>query len=422
MSSENEKETKGAWIVHHARKISMDVSGPAEFSALDEAGKAAQLLMRLGASNESTLGKEEIKAVAKSINLNIRTELPHYLDLLKNRRLVDTSKKELQILGVSTRLVLRHASDIFDDSNPTNREIAAVDISELTSHSPVPFHDAQKYISDSYKLKKSESLDFIQRAGEIGFIDQEGDDSSNIILFNGNLFKRDSVKKSQKVLSSLSSAEQSRFSEVSLLLKEQGCIYAATCEKQLGKALFEKLRAAGVLEVNIVSNENGEHSFVTLPGSFHKFVNPMIDDSFDMAKALVSALTYGMKLRRSSRGRIMSIDLLLGALINGRVVGPATAIGADYRVLEQNRVIKLTHDQGDMYYMELLKREIGQLALEVLQQGDANAESISSLPSAPMTGYIGPEGSRERVRKNQSKPSRNHTHDILSALRGGRII
>lgn len=70
--------------------------------------------------------------------------------------------------------------------------------------------------------------------------------------------------------------------------------------------------------------------------------------------------------------------------------------------------------------MKLLKIEIGQLALEVLKRGDANAETINALPSAPMSGYIGPERSREKLRKSQSKPSRQHTHDILSALRGGR--
>ncbi len=422
MSPKHEKETRGAWIVHHARKISMDMHGAAEFPVLDEAGKAAELLMRLGASETSVLNADEVKAIARSINLNVRTELRHYLELLQTKRLIDTSNKEVQVLGVSTRHVLRHASDIFEDSTPTNREVAAIDISERASQSPVLFKEAHEYIGDSYKLKASDTRDFIRRAAEIGFVDQEGDDTSNVVLFNGNLFKRDAVKKSQKVWASLSTDEQAKFSEVNQFITKRGCVDAEACVRRLGKPLFEKLRAAGVLEVNIVSNERGEHAFVTLPGSFHKFVNPMIDDSFDMAKALVSALSYGMHFRKASSGRIFSVDMILKALIGGRRIGPATAIGADYRVLEQNRVVKLTHASGDMYHMKLLKHEIGQLALEVLRQGDGNAESIRNLPSVPMIGYIGPESSRERVRKMQSKPSKNHTHDILSALRGGRSI
>lgn len=420
MTSSSDKETKGAWIVHHARKISMDVAAPAEYSILDESGKAAELLMRLGAAEEDNLTKAEVEAIAKSANLNVRTELPHYLQLLQGRRLIDTSSDEVQVLGINTRGVLGHASDIFDDASPTSREIAAVEIGELASRSPVLLSEAQEYVSDTYKMKSADAADFLSRATEIGFVDAEGDDPSNTLLFNGNLFKRDSVTKSATVLSSLSGEEQKKLTEVTEMLNTSGCLLATTIETRLGVPLFEKLKAAGVLEVNTVSNEKGEHAFITLPGAFHKFVNPLIDDSFDMAKSLVSALAYGMNLRPSSQGRIQSVDWILGALISGRTIGPATAIGADYRVLEQNRVVKLIPARSGMFSMKLLKIEIGQLALEVLRRGDANAETIRGLPNAPMSGYLAPEKAREYLRKRQSKPSRRQTQDILSALRGGR--
>lgn len=415
-----DKETKGAWVVHHARKITMDVSAPAEFSALEESGKAAELLMRLGAADEDNLSKTEVEAIAKSANLNVRSELPHYLKLLQDRRLIDQSTNEVQVLGVTTRSVLGHASDMFEDASPTEREIASIALGEIASQSPILLSDAREFVSDIYKMKTADAGDFLRRACEIGFIDAEGDDPSNILLFNGNLFKRDSVSKSATVLSSLNSTEQAKLTAVTELLNRSGCVLASNIETQLGTQLFDKLKAAGVLEINTVSNEKGEHSFVTLPGAFHKFVNPLIDDSFDMAKALVSALSYGMSLRPSSQGRILSVDRILGALINGRTIGPTTSIGADYRVLEQNRVVKLTPAGGGMYRMKLLKKEIGQLALEVLKRGDANAETINSLPSAPMSGYMPPEKAREALRKRQSEPSKRQTQDILSALRGGR--
>lgn len=398
----------------------MDVSAPAEYSALDEAGKAAELLMRLGASAESNLTTDEVSAIARAANLNARTELPHYLNLLKQRRLIDTSNSEVQVLGVNARSVLRHASDIFEDANPSNSEIAAIELGEVASRAPILRSDAAQYFGDTYKMKSADASEFIRRAGEIGFVDQEGDDPSNVLLFNGNLFKRDSVGKAAKVLSSLGSAEQAKLVELNGLLSSSGCMLASRCENILGNQLFEKLKAAGVLEVNTVANEQGDHAFVTLPGAFHKFVNPLIDDSFDMAKALVSALAYGLHLRPSSQGRIVSVDWILGALIAGRTIGPATAIANDYRILEQNRVVQLIPAHSGMYRMKLLKREVGELALQVLKRGDANAETIQTPPSAPITGYVGPERTREQARKHQSKPSRQQTHDILSALRGGR--
>lgn len=417
-----DKETTGAWIIHHSRKIASDTAAPAEYSVLDEAGKAAQLLMRLGETDEATLDKHRVAAIAMATGLNPRVELPHYLQLLKSRRLIDTAGDEVQVLGVTTRGVLSHAADIFNDAQPGSHEHAAIMIGEMASHAPVKLATAKEYVGDAFKMKASDVDDFMRRSAEIGFVDQEGDDPSNVLIFNGNLFKKDAVQKTAKVLSSLSSVEQSSFVVITEKLKSLGCIYAAHCEKELGQPLFEKLKAAGVLEVNTVSNERGDHAFVTMPGAFHKFVDPLIDDTFDMAKALVSALSYGMQLRPSSQGRILSFDWILTALISGRTIGPASAIGADYRVLEQNRVIQLLPASGGMFRMKLLKKEVGELALQVLKRGNANAEAINVPPSAPMTGYKGPEYAREQTRKRQSQPSKRHTHDILSTLRGKRGI
>lgn len=150
----------------------------------------------------------------------------------------------------------------------------------------------------------------------------------------------------------------------------------------------------------------------------------MIDDCFDMAKSLVAALTYGMKSRSSSQGRINSLPVLLGKLIAGTEVGPATAIGQDYRVLEVDRVIQLRPDERfkNRFHMRLLKREVGELALQVLTQGNAYPETVTNFASAPMTGYIGPEQSRVTMRRKQSKMSKRATQDVLDAVRGGRTL
>jgi len=161
-------------------------------------------------------------------------------------------------------------------------------------------------------------------------------------------------------------------------LRANGCALARKAEAVLGNTLFEKLRAAGIYEVSTVSNETGEHAFVTSPGAFHKFLNPFIDDSFDMAKQLVSALTYGMTLRRATHGRIWSIDRLLGALIAGRTIGPATAIGSDYRVLEQNRVVQLIPADGTLFRMRLLKREIASSRFRCLRRATPMQRQLQS--------------------------------------------
>ena len=75
---------------------------------------------------------------------------------------------------------------------PHPREVAAIKIGELVSQSPVLFSEAQEYAGDTHEMKTADACDFLNRASEIGFVDVEGDDPSDTLLFNGNLFKRDS--------------------------------------------------------------------------------------------------------------------------------------------------------------------------------------------------------------------------------------
>ncbi|MBI4182440.1 MAG: hypothetical protein HY521_00410 [Proteobacteria bacterium] len=421
MDRDATKETTGAWVIHHGRKVALDAYGASEFPVIDEASKAANLLARLGESKTTSLTMPEVEAVAEACRLNPRVELRPLLTLLESRRLIELRGNAVHVLGITARGALRHAADIFADSGPSKIELASIDLAEKASEAPIRRTEAVQYISDTHKLSAAATNDFMSRAEHIGFVDVEGDGTSRL-LFNGNLFRRDVITKTSNVLDSLSSAEQQKMQEFNDLLKAKGCVIAQDAERILCQPLFEKLNAAGVFDLNTVSNDTGEHVFVTAPGAFHKFINPLIDDCFDMAKALVAALTYGMTMRNPAHGRIFSIELLLGKLIAGHSVGPATAIGMDYRVLEQNRVIRLTPHGGDRFYMRLLKREIGELALQVLTRGNANVTVLRTPPGAPMTGYAGPEDGRMRVRKQQTKPSKIATQDILSALRGGRGI
>jgi hypothetical protein len=418
-----EKETTGAWVIHHGRKLVLDANGPAEFPAIDEAAKAATLLTKLGQAHHAEIPKTEVRAIAVASGLNPRHELSGLLQVLEKKRLIEQSEDEVSVLGITTRGSLAHAADIFSEAEPTPYEQASLSLAEIASQAPIRRTEVSEKIGDQHKLSKAQAGDFLNRAEEVGFVDREGEGEDKL-LFNGNLFRRDSVAKTQRVLSSLTETDQKLVAEVGEILSTTGCMSLVDAEEILSKSLFEKLVAASVYDLNQVTNEEGSHVYVTSPSAFHKFVNPMVDDCFDMAKSLVAALTYGMKSRSSSQGRISMLPDLLGKLIGGGEIGPATAIGKDYRVLEVNRVVKLRPDTTypNRFYMKLLKKEIGQLALQVLTQGNAYAESLTELPGAPMSGYIGPEETRTAVRKRQSTMSKRTTHDVLEAVRGGRTF
>lgn len=413
-----DKNTRGAWIIHHGRKIHGNLNGAAEYSAIDIAAKSASLLARMAGSDETLLTAEKVNVLARVGGLNPKTELRACLEQLEQQKVIDVgSTGAVAVLGVTARTALGHASDLFDKNEPEAFEEAALELGEVVSKSPEKSSVLAEYIGDQHQMSKTDTIEFLRQASALGFVETDGDDDDSL-LFNGNLFRRENVTKTKKVLDTLSSQEQASFIEFEDKLKKSGALYISEADKILGTSLLSKLRAAAVFDENIVSNENGDHSFVTSPGSFHKFSDPLQDDAFDHAKALVAALKYGMSVSDVSRGRIWGVDLILRKLVNGGVVGPVAAIGKDYRALELERVVEIK-PQGWGYTMKLLKREVGEIALQVLSRGGAaTASALNELPSAQVTGYTGPEAARSSFRKKKElQPSKTQMRSLLSSVR-----
>jgi hypothetical protein len=154
----------------------------------------------------------------------------------------------------------------------------------------------------------------------------------------------------------------------------------------------------------------------------------MVDDPFDLAKAFISSITYGMTKSSYERGQIQMVDKLLSTLVRGESIGPVAAIGEDYKILEKKGVVQVEigskrSRSGNIrtgLMMKLLKKEVGELALQAIRQGDVSERSLNLLPNVAVTNFSGPEYNREIIRRKQREESPRATNDMLSALRGGR--
>jgi hypothetical protein len=254
-----------------------------------------------------------------------------------------------------------------------------------------------------------------------GFFDYEKTKADRELIFNGNLFRNNNLARISNILSSLSSSESKLMSECNTLLESCGCIPLDEIIRVTGRELFEKLQSIGVYDLNSVKSDTGEEKFVTKPSSFCKFTSSYIDDVFDLAKAFVSSITFGMIKSTGSRGRIRMVEALLRKLINGQWVGPATAIGHDYKVLETKGVLSVRQEQNGLFSMKLLKREVGELALAVIQDGSAVPDVLSSFPSASIFDYLPPEHNRIITRKNLTTPIKRSVSELLDNIRTGDL-
>ena len=416
-----DKKTKGSWLIHHTNKLQA-VTNQLGYEKTFLAGKAGILLSAISANNEIVIGTLRLKTLAQAANINTTFELPKLIEVLRTKELIDSTPTGIAVLGVTTSSALQHTAEIFDSLSPAKKEAAALDLAERASIEPVSETELVEELGDTHHLAKADIEQTIYDAEEIGFVDVEQLGGKEKLLFNGNLFRRESTKKIKAVLDSLSSAEQIKLNALTESLRKNACVPVDLAKAQLGDALFMKVAAIGLFDISIVSNSTEEVGFLTLPSAFSKYSNSMVDDAFDLAKAFVSSVTYGMTKSSYARGQIQMVDALLSALVRGERVGPVQAIAEDYKVLELKGVVEVSTGTkkgrtGPM--LKLLKKEVGELALQAIRQGDVSEHSLTSLPTAAVTRFNGPEHNRERIRRTQTKASPRATNDMLSVLRTG---
>jgi hypothetical protein len=415
-----DNKTKGAWILHHAEKLQGAHTPGAEFENLQAAGKAGRLLSVLAASSQSVIEPAQLGAFFVTAGIN-RLEQNATLDLLAQRALlVRGANGAVEVLGLTNASVMLHTAETYAALGPSNAENATLDLAEKASVTPVERKDALEYLSDMHKFARTDAEDLLDQSSQIGFVDAEQLDASRQLYFNGNLFRHEDARKIAGVMSSLSTEEQGKVNWLDQTLRIRACLPLPEAEVLLGAELFSKIHSIGMLDVSGVSNNAETVYYVTRPAAFGKYGDPFADDALDLAKAFVSCLTYGMTRSSAGRGRIQALRPLVSRLIAGDWVGPATAIGEDYRVLELKRVIQLQQSAGNRYFMKLLKREVGELALAVLTEGDASDMSVPGLPGVPATSFQRPETSRVARRKETAKTSRRATAEMLLAIRTAR--
>lgn len=414
------KVTRGAWLIHHGGKLSNTTNQ--DFDNISFAAKCGTLLSAISAEGQVQLKPTKLEALAKANRISAKSEVPTILEELTRQRLISVGQTgAVEVLGLTGHTVLEHTATIFDESRPEKHESAVIELSEMASEIPLKETTAQELLSDQLQITRQVSADTIAIATQIGLIDSESISPRDKILFNGNLFRHDDAQKIDAVLSSLKPVERNLLIELNARLQSSGCISLEVATEIAGDALFRKLHSIGMFDVNVIGNEAGKSAFVTRPSAFSKFTNSFADDALDLAKAFVASLTYGMTIRAASQGRIQMISALVNKLIAGAEVGPATAIGNDYRALELRGVIRVRPAHGGMFTMKLLKPEVGRMALAVILSGDLSSEVIQHLPGAKVTEYSGPELSREIQRRDSTPAIKDSARKLLDEIRMGGL-
>lgn len=419
-----EKKTMGAWLLSQSRTLDA-VNGAARLENIQYAGRAGRLfnlLRRTSNDTDSpTLSSAEVSNICQLNDID-RSVREAGLGVLARFGYVDTaSNGAVSVLGATSTAVLEAAAKIFEGTNPANEELAVLDLSEQVADKPRERSDISQYVGDTYHLSRNEVTGLIDLCNDTALLDQS-EDRGLTILFNNNTFRdQQYATKAYRLLAGLTAQEQRALTELKELMTRRGAILDSDATKILGLPLYRRAVGVGLFDRLEVSNSSEAVGYLTSPDNFQRFGRPFEADPIDDAKALLASLTYGMTRSAPGRGEIRYPSALLRHLVAGEEVGGrygATAIGEDYRELEKRQVVKLTRRSQSRYVMHLLKPDVGELALGIIQGSPAATEALL-MEGAPASGFSGPGETRRKIRRKHTLDDKQFVTSALDRMRSG---
>lgn len=258
------ERTEGAWIIHHTKKI-QKIEDSSDFGDIEIAGKCGLFLSSLAASDEdSTLSETQVNAIATAANIK-KIELDAVKNTLKKAKLIDVAKNgSISVIGITTANVLLHTSSVFVSNTNDSFQKASLELSNYIADSPQNEQNTKQYIADNFKLESKKNQRLFSEAEEIGLIDCEVLDDKKV-YFNGNLFKRNSIAKTAKVLESLKPEDVRKVNEMETYLNNEGCVTLEFAKKVLGDTLLSKLQSIAIdftlIKENAAASPNVPTSF-----------------------------------------------------------------------------------------------------------------------------------------------------------------
>ena len=424
----NDQIRKGAWIASTKRHLDRMQYSPetAQFRATEIAGKSVSLLSLMQADQAERITPQALNAYC--IAAKIRPmERDVVLEKLAGDGQIEVLRSDKEVVGVdvfvfSREDVLRSASRIFDGASPSANEVANIDALERVCLLPRTKSELVEYLTGA-GFEEPDALLTIELQRQLQLV---GVDSSPAldepIIFNEHAF----VQKPSAIVAALSLLdvqERQSIQDIQHEVEEVGCSAFEQLAGRFPLAVLRAMEGLGLIDKQQVISPFGNLDFATLPQTFGVYGGDlgMAADCFHHAKMLLCCLRYGVIKSVGGRGRIVESTWILSKLLSGTEVGPCTAIGQDYGILEKEGIVQLRRAVGrfgEQYFMRLRKREVGELAMQVLTcRRGLTGTGASALPTEIGHNYVDPQTKRAQTLALPTRGIGELHAKILTSLR-----
>jgi hypothetical protein len=421
---------EGAWLVNISKHLVSFAANSIGLSSLENtlfAGKCGALLIKLSADETEQLTQAKVKAHARVCGIS-GPELGVYLNALKVEGCLDwdSDGQIYEILPFSRERVLETTSKIFLSSvGATETEKALPLLLEFCLLRPRLHSEIKDYLSTLSERDSDHLLEIVATFNLLGIEVLLERSPFEKVYYNEYQFgeKGQAVKAG----SALAKLPASQRLELNNLLEQVATKPGTPPESvKVSEAAKNFAIGLGLIEVSEVASPAGTARFLTLPRlpvpSVGSQIANLEDDIFHHSKMLLSSLRFGELHSMPSRGKIVEPYILVRTLLERDRVGPCTAIGQDYVILESEGVIKTIHAddrRGDQFYMELRRREPAEVVMNLLKSdggSSIDARSLSRNLELPLH-YVGPESARPAAARSTKNQSPEALRRFLEELR-----
>ncbi|ERK28420.1 hypothetical protein [Clostridium intestinale] len=432
-----DKITKGTWIINSTKhlldtkKTTLELNS---FESTEEAGKTGILLGRLVADNQEIVSGEKLRVFARQSGIS-SPEMSMYAKRLKHVGMVDYQEdamgkiSELEVYCFSMQDAINVTTNLFEESQPSECEEASIISLQSTYELPRSKRELMEEICCK-DIDEGIANEVLELQQTFGLVKSDEIDNENI-FYNEYAFTGDAIK-IKKAINNLNGSQKDTVNYVlDKVSSSQGYLLENfKADKEIDISVLQVMEGVGLLDGITVKSRFGEATFYTTPqlkgqgvGSFD-----LSTDVFHKAKILLSCLKFGQLKSVNGRGKIRTTNMMLNIinkLIEGQKVGPCTAIGQDYQLLELDGVISTVSHAGGMYYMTLRQKEVGILVKQMIMYNkivaDAEDNYMKLFNNQPETCII-PEIRKKQIEAKPTKAVSSLREKMLMSVRtGGRL-
>lgn len=426
-----DKKINGFWAIAARKHLKefVDYSDNADiFDRLNVAGKTGLFLGTIRGNNRldniNKIEKMANQVGIKPIELH-KVILPQ-LEESSDKKIEVIRDKTGKIIGIEeyvfdTQSTLEITGKVFEDLNPTEKEIIAIHTMEETKK--VPY--TQNEITDKM-VRKGFAEDDIKIALDIA---DQFKLIRKVTKKNDPIISNEYIWGSNNQRIALAVGELNKMQKDNLgdiieeIQKYQGIPYDKLTVAD--KELFSLAIKIGMIDpIKIVTNRNVNKEF-----EFTQNANALTasEDIFDDVRLLLASIRFGENYTEHTT--IYDAHKFLNAWIRNGEVGPHDANSTDYIMLEKKGIAKVTNKSKQKYgpygaynaqgyYLELVKKDVAREALKfidgIIEENDLNSDIDNYEQIAKASNYYSSE--EQRVRMGELPESSREADEYIQRI------